>query len=379
MSHIAQRILDQRASSLRPPLGVVPAGAISLALGEPDFPTPEPIANAGNKAVSEGNTRYTDQHGLRSLREKLVSALPSSPTNKDWDADNVVVTHGATAALGAVFFALLSPGDKVVIPEPAYSLYADLVTLAGGEVVYAKLGKDLHFDIEELKEKLPGAKAIVFSNPSNPNGIVHTKHELEELGKLLEGSSTLVISDEAYSSLTYSGHDFTSALEVESLAPRTLYVQTFSKKYAMTGWRVGYVAGDKELIAAIAQFHRTFNGSLNNAAQIAAEAALDLPDSALQPMLDEYAARRELMVELLNEVPGIETVKPEGAFYSFIHYEVDKPSVQVARELGDAGVIVRAGAEYGPSAEHHIRISFAASQEEIRRGFSIIRDYFASQ
>ncbi|HCT3316129.1 TPA: pyridoxal phosphate-dependent aminotransferase, partial [Corynebacterium striatum] len=245
MSHIAQRILDQRASSLRPPLGVVPAGAISLALGEPDFPTPEPIANAGNKAVSEGNTRYTDQHGLRSLREKLVSALPSGPANKDWDADNVVVTHGATAALGAIFFALLSPGDKVVIPEPAYSLYADLVTLAGGEVVYAKLGKDLHFDIEELKEKLPGAKAIVFSNPSNPNGIVHTKHELEELGKLLEGSSTLVISDEAYSSLTYSGHDFTSALEVESLAPRTLYVQTFSKKYAMTGWRVGYVAGDK--------------------------------------------------------------------------------------------------------------------------------------
>ena len=115
-----------------------------------------------------------------------------------------------------------------------------------------KLGKDLHFDIEELKEKLPGAKAIVFSNPSNPNGIVHTKHELEELGKLLEGSSTLVISDEAYSSLTYSGHDFTSAF---GRIPRARFVQTFSKKYAMTGWRVGYVAGDKELIAAIAQFH----------------------------------------------------------------------------------------------------------------------------
>lgn len=371
----AQRVLDQRAASLRPPLGVVPQGAISLALGEPDFPTPPTVAEAGRRAVSEGRTKYTDQHGLSSLRQAAAKSLPGQ---HNWSADNIVITHGATAGLGAIVFALINPGDKVVIPQPAYSLYADLVTLAGGEVIYCDLGKDLHFDELALSKALRGAKAIVFSNPSNPNGVVHSCAELELLGRLLEGTETIVVSDEAYSSLTYGEHSFTSALETESLVSRVIYVQTFSKKYAMTGWRVGYVAAEKETIAAVAQFHRTFNGSLSNEAQIAAEAALNLPDEALQPMIAEYAKRRELVVELLSEVPGIDAIKPEGAFYSFIRYQANVPSARVAAELAEAGVVVRAGAEYGPAGEHHIRVSFAASQSDIRRGFGIIRDYFTA-
>ena len=287
-----------------------------------------------------------------------------------------MVTHGATAGLGALFFALIEPGDKVVIPQPAYSLYADQVVLAGGTVEFVPMGKDLHFDFDKLAVALEDAKMVVFSNPSNPNGIVHTRAELEKLAELLDGKDTLVVSDEAYSALTYTSERFTSALEVDGLQERTLYVQTFSKKYCMTGFRVGYVAGAKDLIAAIAQLHRTFNGSVSEQAQLAALAAVSLPESVVTPMLDEYAQRRDLVVQLLGNIPHIRLVEPEGAFYAFFSYDVDVPSSQVASELAELGVLVRAGAEYGPDAEHHIRLSFAASQSDIERGIGLIRTYF---
>lgn len=374
MNFIAQRILDQRQASLRPPLGVVPPGSVSLALGEPDFAPPQAVIDATTQAVAQGRTNYTDQHGIAELRDALLTALPARPS--DWDKDNIVVTHGATAGLGALFFALIEPGDKVVIPQPAYSLYADQVVLAGGTVEFVPMGKDLHFDFDQLATALDGAKMVVFSNPSNPNGIVHTRDELEKLAQLLDATDTLVVSDEAYSALTYTAEPFTSALEVPGLQERTLYVQTFSKKYCMTGFRVGYVAGAKDLIAAIAQMHRTFNGSVSEQAQLAALAAVSLPESVVTPMLEEYAQRRDLVVRLLNDVPHVQLFEPEGAFYAFFSYDLDKPSSQVAAELAELGVLVRAGAEYGPAAEHHIRLSFAASQADIERGIGIIRQYF---
>src|SRR5699024_11099112 len=144
---------------------------------------------------------------------------------------------------------------------------------------------------------------VVFSNPSNPNGIVHTRDELERLAQLLDATDTLVVSDEAYSALTYTAEPFTSALEVSGLQERTLYVQTFSKKYCMTGFRVGYVAGSKDLIAAIAQMHSAFNGSVSEHAQLA---AVSLPESVVTPMLEEYAHRRDLVVRLLNDVPHVQ-------------------------------------------------------------------------
>ena len=374
MSLLAQRIYDQREASLRPPLGVVPPGAVSLALGEPDFAPPQAVIDASLKAIQHGRTNYVDQHGIAELREALLKALPSPMEN--WDRNNIVVTHGATAGLGALFFALIEPGDKVVIPQPAYSLYADQVVLAGGTVEFVPMGEDLHFDFEKLAPALKGAKMVVFSNPSNPNGIVHTRTELEKLAELLHGTDTLAVSDEAYSALTYTDAPFTSALEVDGLKERTLYVQTFSKKYCMTGFRVGYVAGDKDLIAAIAQLHRTFNGSVSEQAQLAALAAVELPESIVTPMLEEYADRRDLVVRLLNEVPHVHLVEPEGAFYAFFSYDTGKPSSQVAAELAERGVLVRAGAEYGPDAESHLRLSFAASQSDIEDGIGIIREYF---
>jgi aspartate/methionine/tyrosine aminotransferase len=370
----AFRIGELRRRSRRPALAPAPPGAVSLAMGEPDVATPPPVIEAALAALRAGHTHYADQQGLPQLRAALAARLPAHP-GRAWSADDVLVTHGATAALAAVVLAMVGPGDRVVIPEPAYSLYADLVVLAGGSVDYVPLGPDLHWDLEALAAALPGAAMMIFSNPSNPTGIVHREQELRSLGELLDGSDVLVVADEAYHRLVYPGHAMVSALEIESLRERTVYVQTFSKTYAMTGWRVGYLTGPREVVEAAAHTHRTHNGSVNTAVQHAALAALDLPDGVVEAMVDTYRKRRDLVVAYLSGVGGLHLVAPEGAFYGFLRYDADLPSEAVARELAERGVMVRAGAEYGPSGEGHLRISFAACEDDLRTGLAHIVDH----
>jgi aspartate aminotransferase len=367
----ADRIAQLRRRSRRPALAPAPPGAVSLAMGEPDFPTPPPVIEAIVSALHDGNTHYADQKGLPALRAALAARLPTC-SGRTWGADDVVVTHGATAALAAVVAATVGPGDRVVVPEPAYSLYADLVVLAGGSVDFVPLGPDLHWDLDALAAALPGARMMIFSNPANPTGIVHREQELKAIGDLLDGSDTLVVSDEAYHRLVYPGHELISALAVESLQARTVYVQTFSKTYAMTGWRVGYLAGPRAVVDAAAQVHRTVNGSLNTAVQHAALAALDLPDGVVDAMVDTYQRRREIVVGRLSGIAGLHLVPPEGAFYGFLRYDADLDSATITRELAERKVLVRAGAEYGPSGEGHIRISFAAAEEDLQVGLGRI-------
>ncbi|SER00300.1 aspartate aminotransferase [Lentzea xinjiangensis] len=373
----ALRIEDLRRFSRRPALTPAPPGAVSLAMGEPDFSTPQPVVEAAEAALRAGETHYADQKGLWELRAALAHRLPPHPC-RTWSADDVVVTHGATGALAAVVLAMIGPGDRVVVPEPAYSLYADLVVLAGGTVDFVPLGRDLHWDLDALAAALPGAKMMIFSNPSNPTGIVHHERELKALGDLLDGSDVLVVSDEAYHHLVYPGHEAVPALAIDSLRDRTVYVQTFSKTYAMTGWRVGYLTGPRAVVDAAALVHRTLNGSVNSAVQHAALAALDLPGSVVDTMLARYRRRRELVIARLSDVPGLHLVPPEGAFYGFLRYDADRPSEEVVRELAERKVLVRAGAEYGPSGEGHIRISFAASEDDLRTGLGRIVDHLGA-
>ncbi|MCS7483720.1 pyridoxal phosphate-dependent aminotransferase [Umezawaea endophytica] len=367
----ALRIDELLCSSRRPTLTPAPPGTISLAMGEPDFPTAPEVVEAAVAALRAGDTHYADQKGLPELRAAVALRLPERP-GRAWGPDDILVTHGATGALTAVVLAMIGPGDRVVIPEPAYSLYADLVVLAGGTVDFVPLGPDLHWDLDVLAAALPGAKMMIFSNPSNPTGVVHDAHELKALGDLLDGSNVLVVSDEAYHRLVYPGYEAISALAIESLRDRTVHVQTFSKTYAMTGWRVGYLTGPRDVVDAAAHAHRTLNGSVNTAVQRAAVAALDLPDGIVGAMVDTYRRRRELVVSRLSGVPGLHLVPPEGAFYGFLRYDAARPSEEVVRELAEQKVLVRAGAEYGPSGEGHIRISFAASEDDLLAGLDRI-------
>ncbi|WP_116950633.1 pyridoxal phosphate-dependent aminotransferase [Jiangella endophytica] len=369
----AGRADDLRAASLRPALAPPPPGAVSLAMGDPDFATPAAIVDAAAQALRDGHTHYADQQGHPSLRAAIAERLPGA---RSWTASDVLVTHGATAGLASLILATVNPGDRVVIPEPAYSLYADLVVLAGGRAVHVPLARSLHWDLDRLHAALPGARLVIFSNPANPTGVVHTRDELRALAAMLEGSDTLVVADEAYHRFVYAGHEFCSALSVDALAHRTVYVQTFSKTYAMTGWRVGYLVGPRPVVEAAALVHRTVNGSVNTAAQIAAVSALSLDDAALRPMLEAYEQRRNLVADELSGANGVALVPPEGGFYAFVRYEGDHPSVDVTLGLRDHGVIVRAGSEYGPSGEGHVRISFAAGADDLRTGLHRMRSYF---
>ncbi|MDY3126697.1 MAG: pyridoxal phosphate-dependent aminotransferase [Corynebacterium sp.] len=345
-------------------------------MGEPDFETPPEIVNAAIQALHEGETHYADQQGLPELRQRIIQYECSGNSQLKLTPEQVLVTQGATAALSALILSQIGPGDRVVIPQPAYSLYADLVTLAGGEVDFIKLADDLHFDFDEIRSHISGAKMVIFSNPSNPNGIVHSRAELEGLIELVRDTETLLVCDEAYSSLVYGQKSFTSILSLSGSNQNIVYIQTFSKKFAMTGWRIGYLIANQSVTNAAALFHRTVNGSLNTAVQYAALQALDLEESTVESMAKEYSERRNIVVEKLHKVPNIKLIEPEGAFYTFIRYYSDKPSVEVVQDLAELGVVTRAGSEYGPDGEHHIRLSFSTAEQDLVRGLSIVAEYF---
>ncbi len=351
------------------------ADLVSLAVGEPNFDTPAPIVEAAAAALRAGRTHYAPAMGEPALREDLAARIDAL-TGEHVDAADVLITHGGTGGLTAAILAIVNPGDKVVIPDPTYSLYADLIAMAGGITVPVPLAADLHWDLDALEQALPCAKLFIFCNPGNPTGIVHSAEELTRLGQALAGTDTIVLSDEAYADLTFTDAPFTSALSVPSLEGRLVYCQTFSKSYAMTGWRVGYLWGPSEIIAAAARVHSTANGSLNTAVQDAARVALTDCGDDIAGMFDAYAQRRLLMHDGLATIDGLQVSSPEGAFYLFPRYDLDVPSVELVATLRAAGVAVRPGAEFGAGGEHHLRLSYAASNDAIETGIARLATAF---
>ncbi|MCU1527961.1 MAG: aspartate aminotransferase [Frondihabitans sp.] len=368
----ARAVQRIEAVSLR---GALPTGPslVSLAVGEPDFTTPETVNDALVSAIGAGYTHYAPAHGDAELRGRIAREVETI-SGRPHGVENVLVTHGGTGGLATAILGLVDPGDRVVIPDPTYSLYADLIAMAGAEIVRAPIADDLHWDFDALADALVGARMFVFCNPGNPTGIVHTEDELRKLGELLEGTDTIVLSDEAYSELVYGDAPFTSVLEVDSLIGRSLYCQTFSKKYAMTGWRLGYLTGPADMIAAASRIHGTISGPVNSAVQRAALVALDGVESDVAGMVSSYAERRDLMLRGLAEIPQLTTPTPEGAFYVFPSYDFDMASVDLVARLREHGVAVRPGSEYGPTGEGRIRLSYAASAEDITEGISRIKD-----
>lgn len=350
---------------------------VSLAMGEPNFDTPVQVSEAAARSLAAGRTHYSPLYGEPALREALAARI-SGLLGHEASAADVLITHGGTGGLGAAILGLVDPGDRVVLPDPTYSLYADLISMAGGVAVPVPLQTDLHWDLDSLRDALVGAKLFVFCNPGNPTGIVHTVEELEALGGFLDGTDTIVISDEAYADLNYTDRPFISALEVASLQGRTVYCQTFSKSYAMTGWRVGYLWGPSALIAAAARIHNTMNGSMNTAVQDAALVALETCGPDIERMLASYTARRTLMAEGLAGIPGLTLSNPEGAFYLFPRYDLPIPSAELVAALRDYGVAVRPGGEFGGAGEYHLRLSYAASEEAIAMGVARLAEGFST-
>ncbi|CAM3421481.1 aspartate aminotransferase [Rouxiella silvae] len=373
----AEAVLRIERTSLRVQQPASSGDMVSLAMGEPDFDTPPRIVEAAAQALRNGFTHYAPLLGDKLLCEALaeeVSAQSGFPVKQG----EVLVTHGGTAGLAAAILSIVNPGDRVVIPDPTYSLYADLVNMAGGVCVPMPCKADLHWDLDRLASSLEGAKLFVFCNPGNPTGIVHTREEIETLGRLVNQHDTLVIADEAYSDLVFTGKPFTSVLQVPAFRGRTLFCQTFSKSYAMTGWRVGYLAGPADMIAAAARVHNSVNGSVNTAVQRAAVVALKECKDDVKRMYDVYRERRILMMEGLLAIPGLKLNEPEGAFYCFPSYSLPIPAIDMVALLREQGIAVRPGSEFGAAGEGHLRLSYAASKEAIVEGVKRLKRGLAS-
>lgn len=337
---------------------------IDIGIGDPDFATPSYIADAHREAVLAGYTHYADGAGDRQLREALAERL-AALSGREWSASQVQITHGATAGIAAAIVAVINPLDQVIIPQPAFGNYAEMTIAAGGMPVYVGLRDDLHLDIDAIRAAAPGARMLVVCSPNNPSGIVYSRAEFEAIAEIAEEHDLIVLSDETYHAIVFDGVDFVSALDLPQLAHRLIYCQSFAKTYAMTGWRIGYLAGPAPIMAAAGRAHRGFTGGINAAVQRAALAAVTVASDEPAAMVREYQARRDILAEALAGVPGVAATRCDGSFYMFPRFDVGLSSDQLTEHLFHNGVLVRSGTDYGPGGEGYVRIALTTSRERL--------------
>lgn len=369
MNACADRVSEIHKNSLRgSSLAANDPSIISLAIGEPGFATPDCIIRAQAEALGQGLTHYAPQTGDPLLVKAIVTqVVPAGSTLAR--PENVFITHGGTAGLSSTILGLINPGDGVLVEDPTYSLYADAIRLAGGVVKTFGRTPGGRLDFAAIEALAPAATMIILCQPSNPTGTILDAADWREVAKIARTQDLIVLSDEAYDGIVYDGGAFVSALDVPALADRLIVSRTFSKKYAMTGWRVGYLVGASQLVAAAATVHRTFNGAVNSANQRAALAALELASGPAEEMRREFQERRALMVACLGDKGPLEFSAPAGAFYLWVGYpERFGDSIAVAARCLKHGVRVRPGSEYGPGGQHRIRLSFAPERAQIVEG-----------
>lgn len=370
MSSVEPTLVERiRLTSRRPKnLGQSPQGAVSLAMGEPDGDTPAAVVEAAIASLHAGRTHYAPLTGSNELRA-AIAAFVAEGTERPTSSDEVVVTHGAAAGIAATVLALVQPGDRVLLPEPTYSLYADHLAMVGAEVVWIPNLADGSVDFARVEELADDARMVVICNPSNPTGLILTADQMATLaGIVARNPGLLLVSDEAYGEIVFDDLPYASALSLPEVRDQVIMLGTFSKAYAMTGWRLGYVIAPPALADPINLVHRTINGSINTFVQDAAIEALKTPASELAALRDAYQRRRDIVVAELAGVAKVTVNRPTGAFYAFPRIDSPLTSQELVDAFAAGGVLVRSGAEFGPSGEGHVRLSFATDETSLAEG-----------
>ncbi len=342
---------------------------IHLEIGEPDFDTPENIVEAGVKALRTGQTHYTPAAGIPQLREAIAVDVARS-RGIAVDPAQVVVTPGGKPIMFFIILALIEAGDEVLMPNPAFPIYESMVDFVGGKSVFVPLRQEqgFGFDLDEFKAGLSDrTRLVILNSPANPTGGVLTKAAIEGLANILrERPEIMILSDEIYSRLLYSG-EFASIASEPEMAGRTIILDGFSKTWAMTGWRLGYGVMPQQLAEAVAKLQVNSNSCVNAATQWAGVEAISGPQDSVERMVEEFRARRDLIVGGLNALPGVECLTPDGAFYAFPKITgTGMRSAELADLLlNEAGVAALAGTAFGQYGEGHLRFSYANSRENI--------------
>ncbi|WP_439366309.1 pyridoxal phosphate-dependent aminotransferase [Bradyrhizobium sp. DASA03005] len=365
---------------------------VGLSSGEPDFPTPPHAIEAAHRAALTGDTKYPAQPGTVALRTAVQRKFKRE-NNLDYALDEILIANGGKQIIFNALFATCNPGDEVVIPAPGWITYADIVLLAEATPVAVPCPENNQFKLRPADLEVaitPKTKWLILNFPNNPTGAACTREEMRAIAEvMLKHPNLWILTDDIYEHLTYDGFEFCTIAEVEpKLKDRVVTVNGASKAYAMTGWRVGYCGGPKDLIAAMNNVHGQATGGICTVSQAAAVAVLDGPQDYLKERADIYRDRRDLVVKLLNQIPGITCHKPQGAFYVFPNIagcigkttkggrRLDTDADFIAALLEEHHVAAVPGSAYGMSP--YFRISYATDTESLKEGCRRIASFCES-
>jgi aminotransferase len=379
-SYISQRVASVPPSGIRRffDISATMPDVISLGIGEPDFVTPDPILHAGIASLERGETHYTSNSGIYELRCGLSEHLRRMYGVSYHPDEELLITVGVSEAMYLAMTAILDPGDEVIVPQPCFVSYTPEVVFAGGKAVTigCKVENDFQVTGAEIESRVtPRTKAILIGYPNNPTGAVLTRERMLEIAAVAEKHDLLVISDEIYDRLVY-GVAHVCFSQLPGMHSRTLILGGFSKDYAMTGWRIGYIAGPKEILGAARKVHQYTIMSAPTTAQVAALYALQHGEEHVQRMLSEYDRRRKLIVSGLNSL-GLDCFEPRGAFYAF-------PSVAKSgmddemfanKLLEEEHVAVIPGNSFGDGGEGYVRMCYATSYEKIEQALERLHHF----
>ncbi len=358
---------------------------IGFSVGEPDFKTPMNIRNRAIQSIENDPIGYTAADGMPNLKKSIIKKLRDD-NNLDYKPGQIVVSNGAKHSLHNAIEAITNPGDEIIVPSPYWVSYIELINMSGAKPVIIKGIEENEFKInaEDISNAITEkTKAIIINSPSNPTGAVYTKEELMKIADIAVKNDLIVISDEIYEKLIYDGEHISIASFSDDIKERTILINGMSKAYAMTGWRIGYTASNKEIASIMSNMQSHATSNPNTIAQYASIEGLEGDKSSIEKMKDEFNIRRDLMVSLVNDIPLLSCQKPKGAFYVMVNISnaIGKTikgikingSMDFANLLLEiAQVAVVPGIAFG--VDNYVRLSYATSQEKIKEGINRIKN-----
>jgi len=365
----SRRISEIPMSGIRKMFDLAGPNSINLGLGEPDLAPPEEAIRGMNEAASKGLNKYGPTAGIPELRAAIAKRFSMYG---ELEAGNIMVTPSGSSALLEITQSMIDPGDEVLIPSPGFVIYGPHTTLAGGKPVEYRLTHgDFQPDIDHIQSRItPSTRMIVVTTPSNPTGGVLTEESKRALCDIAADKGITILSDEVYDSFVYEGKHVSFMDQLD----KAVVVNGFSKMMAVTGWRMGFIAANTEIMEPLIKMQYHVCASPNMPAMYGILAALPNIDPYLENARKVFKARRDLISGRINAIPGMDIVPPRGAFYAFPSYDMDMKSADLAGELAKAGLICTPGSAFGTYGEGHLRFSYAADESKINAGMDILED-----
>ena len=352
----------------------------SFSAGEPDFDTPEHIKAAAKKALDEGKTKYGAAAGEPALRNAIAQKLKTD-NNLDYQGENIIVTNGGKHSLFNLMMALIEAGDEVIIPAPYWLSYPEMVKLAAGTpVIVNTAATGYKITPEQLDGAItPKTKLLILNSPSNPTGVVYTPSEIKAIAEVVVRRDILVVSDEIYEKIIYDGAQHISIASLgKEIGDRTIISSGFAKAYAMTGWRVGYLAASAEIIKAVSTIQGHSTSNVCTFAQYGAISALESSQDCVEQMRQAFIERRQVMLNRLNDIPELVCAKPDGAFYMFVNIsKIGLNSLEFCKALLETQQVAAIpGVAFG--ADDHVRLSYATDRTSIEKGMDRLDKFVSS-